>query len=238
MANRKIMGKNTVEEIIQASKERILTLYTSSKPLFDDYKQQGIHVRLVDRDQLTRLVSSDSHQGVVAEIRERAPLSLAQFLEDNEAKASSVILLLDHIQDPQNFGSILRVADCFGVDLIIYSNQRQVGITPIVSKVSMGASELLPLVAVGNLVETAKQLKEKGYWLTTTELSADAQSVYQFSFPNKWILAMGSEGEGVQKQLSRIADHRLMIPMKGKINSLNVATATSALLALYQSKML
>lgn len=235
MRSRKIMGKNAVFELFVYDKQRFLQIYTSSKDLLDFYTKEKIPSRLTDRTHLNRLVQSESHQGIVAEIREREPLFLATVLEQLEKKEHSLLLLLDHIQDPQNFGSILRVAECFGVDLVIYSTNQQVSVTPTVSKVSMAASEIVPMISVGNLRECAKFLQTKGYWLVGTTPEKKGNSLYDFDFPNKTVLLLGSEGEGVGKQLLDQLDYRIQIPMEGVLESLNVATAASACLAIYRA---
>ena len=138
--------------------------------------------------------------------------------------------MLDSIFDPQNFGSLLRSAECFGVDGVIWSKNRGCELTPVVSKASVGASELLPLLCVSNLAETMRKFKKNGFWIVTAEIGEEAKSLDSFDFPEKTLLIMGSEGKGVQKLLSKEADSKVYLPMYGQIDSLNVSQAASVLL--------
>ncbi|MCP5504641.1 MAG: 23S rRNA (guanosine(2251)-2'-O)-methyltransferase RlmB [Chlamydiales bacterium] len=147
------------------------------------------------------------------------------------APEKSLVLMCDAIQDPQNFGSILRAAECFGVDAVIYSTNRNVALTPVVSKASVGASEIVPLIPVSNLVDTLKKFQDAGYFSVATEISDKAEALDSFVFPEQTLLMIGAEGPGIQPLLSKKSDFHLYIPMKGSIDSLNVSQATAVLLS-------
>ncbi len=211
------MGKHCIEEVQKHSPNRILKLYSSRKGE-GEYRSAS---------ELSKLVGSDSHQGIVAEVKRREPLPLKTFL----AEEHSFVLMCDSIADPHNFGAILRAAECFGVDAVVYSKNRNVALTPVVSKVSMGASELVPLIEVSNLADTLKKLQDGGFWAVAAEVKEGAQPLGQFTYPEKTVLILGAEGRGVQPLLSKRADMSVYIPMKGQIDSLNVSQATAVLLA-------
>jgi 23S rRNA (guanosine2251-2'-O)-methyltransferase len=232
---RKIMGKNTVEEVTTYQSRRVVSITTSSKELLNDYQRKGFKVKLVEKQEMNRTLQSDSHQGIMAEVldEEHAFKDCIQALKQKER---SVVVLLDSIQDPQNMGAIMRACECFGVDWILHTKNRGTPITPVVSKVSMGGSEIVPRSTVSNGVDAIKKLQGEGFWIASLELSEKAESIYSFDFPDKICLVFGSEGEGVKSLMSKSSDFHLTIPMLGKIDSLNVSQASAVVLALLRAK--
>jgi 23S rRNA (guanosine2251-2'-O)-methyltransferase len=229
---RLIMGKNTVEELLRVSPDRIVTLYlVQGVTLQEPYNGPK---KSVSKGELTQLVSSDSHQGVVAAVQERGGQTLRQFCEAQKNREKSLVLILDSILDPHNFGAILRAAECFGADAVIYSKNRGVEITPTVSKVSNGATELVPLVKVSNLAECVATLQENDFHVIAAEAKEGSQSLQNVQFPKKCAIILGSEGKGIQNLLSKRADSHLMIPMLGQIDSLNVSQAAAVFLSFYR----
>lgn len=228
-----IMGRNCIGEVLKVDPERILEVYTCQKPGGDDLYHQLTHAKIKmtqrQKHQLAQMANSESHQSYVAKIKDRVWVLPKDFLSEDRYK--SVVLMLDSINDPQNFGAILRAAECFGVDLVIYSKNRGVDITPAVSKVSAGASELVPIACVSNLAETMKAFQKSGYWAMTADVSEGSQSLYEHEPSEKTLLVMGSEGKGVQPLLVKKCDFHIHIPMKGQIDSLNVSQATSVFLS-------
>ena len=218
---RYIMGKNCVREVLKASPERIKKIFVS-KPS-DEFKSATIK----DKDALTRLVDSDSHQGVVALVTERPTTKLKDFLAHTRDR--SLVVMLDSIYDPHNLGAILRAAECFGVDAVVWSKNRGADITPAVSKVNVGASELVNIIKVSNLAEAMKQFQKAGYAAVIADVGTGAESLNQFEFPDCTLLILGSEGKGVQRLIKERADHRVYIPMSGQIDSLNVSQAAAIL---------
>ena len=237
-ATRLIMGKHCIEEVIKSSPERIVRAYTSkeSSPLLADIQNHGIPIKLVSPHKLTDMVHSDSHQSIVVEVKEVDQHDFRHYVEGLALLDEAVILMLDSISDPHNLGAILRAAECFGVNCVIWSKNRGTDLTPTVSKVSVGASELVEIIRVSNLVETAKSLKEAGYFIITSEIDKRAIPIQEFSFPRKSVLVMGSEEKGVQRLLSQQADEKVYIPMGGSIDSLNVSQATAVFLSLVCKK--
>lgn len=225
------MGKHALEEVAKRAPKRFHKVYTHKKkdPLLTLLQEKGIRVQTASKLKLSALVQSDSHQGFVAEVHERDFFTPKTFLE--KAPEKSLVLMCDAIQDPQNFGAILRAAECFGVSAVIYSTNRNVALTPVVSKASVGASEIVPLIPVSNLADTQKKFQEAGYFSVATEISKKAQPLTTFSFPEQTLLIVGAEGLGIQPLLSKKADFNLYIPMQGAIDSLNVSQATAVLLS-------
>jgi len=233
-----IMGKNCLIEVFNKAPERILEVYTTHKmgsdDLYNTLQEDSIHITQVNKDKLFTLTNSESHQGWVAKLQGRRYINAKDFLAENEEKETSLVVLLDSIFDPHNMGAIIRTAECFGVDLIVYSKNRGCEITPVVAKTSSGATELIQISKVSNLAETIKLFQKEGYWAVGAELSDKSQDLYSFDFPEKTLLVMGSEGKGLQPIVSKACDFHVSIEMLGQIDSLNVSQATAVILSGYR----
>lgn len=233
-----IMGKNCIFEVLKKTPERIVEVYTAQKSKGDDLYaallEHRIPIKEVSKHDLTRMVSSESHQSYVAVVKQRKEPDLRGFLEHSREKKRSVVVLLDSIYDPQNLGAIIRACECFGVDLVVFSKNRGADITPAATKTSAGATELVPILKVSNLVETLKAFQKEDFWAVAAEARPHAQSLYTFEFPKKTVLILGSEGTGIQPLLSKTCDFYLSIPMLGHIDSLNVSQAAAVMLSSYQ----
>ncbi|MCH9613832.1 MAG: 23S rRNA (guanosine-2'-O-)-methyltransferase RlmB [Chlamydiia bacterium] len=216
MKSQWVIGKNSINEVIKASPERILEILTSG----DVAGYQGFKVRKVSKHLLSQMVNSDSHQGLVARVqaKENLPLSEAYF--------KNSLVMIDGIEDPHNMGAILRAVEVFGVEGLIYSKNRGCGITPTVTKSSVGASELVDIFQVSNLATTLQKLQKEGFEV----IVADMDGEDGFEWPEKWVLVMGAEGRGVQPLIKKKADRIASIPMMGRIDSLNVSQAAAVLL--------
>lgn len=239
-----IMGRNCIEEILKRDPSRIREVYLAE---FRDEASAGrgglrrsaireqvarlkVPVREVSRREMDSLVNSDSHQGVIARVAPRTFLQLDDLLELVRGSEEVSILALDEIIDPHNFGAILRAAECFGVDAVMWSKNRGAPLGPVVSKVSVGASELVPLCPVSNLHRALESLKEVGAWLAGATLAPDSTPLDTFEFPSKSVVVLGAEGEGIHQLLEKSLDFKVCIPMSGSIDSLNVSQASAVIL--------
>ena len=150
-------------------------------------------------------------------------VSLEQVIQ--HLSPSSLLLVLDGIQDPHNLGACLRTADAAGVEAVIVPKDRAVGLTPVVKKVAAGAAESVDLITVPNLSRSLKQLKEAGVWLLGTSGEAES-NLYQQEYFGPMALVMGAEGEGIRRLTAELCDYLVKLPMKGQVESLNVSVAT------------
>lgn len=193
-------------------------------------RQAGLPFAFESRMSLTRMVGGEKHQGVVAVVNQRIYNTLDELLMTLPQRAQSpLILLLDGLKDPRNLGAILRTAEAAGVDGVILPKHRSVGLTPVVSKTSAGASEYLPVVRVTNLTRTMEQLKSEGFWFTA--LDPAGQDVYTSAdYHRPMGIVIGEEGRGIRKNLLKHCDQRVSIPMRGRVQSLNVSVALGVLL--------
>jgi 23S rRNA (guanosine2251-2'-O)-methyltransferase len=238
-----VIGIHAISELLSHHPKKVIKVYSSLRQgssrkhsLIDLCVKMKVPVLFQTEDELTRLAGSESHQSFVAMVQNRIYLDAKPFLKSLESKEKSIVLMIDQIFDPQNLGSILRTAECFGVDGVVYSKNRGASITAAATKSSCGASEWLPLVRVSNLAETVTLFAEEGFDTVSSALEENSKNAFQFKFSAKTLLILGSEGEGIQPLILKRSDHLISIPMKGFIQSLNVAQACSSLLTLYNSQ--
>ena len=222
-----VFGLNPVAELVRASPGGIETLYVArgtqaADPLRATATASGVHVELVERSELEALTGGGHHQGVVARTKTPTPVHL----EDVLTNAPRLIGVLDGILDPQNLGAIVRAAEVLGAGAVVLPKDRSAGVTPAVVRASSGAVLHLPVAEVVNLVRALEQLKEAGYWIVG--LDAAGQSRFQ-DLPRfeRVALVVGSEGRGMRSLVTRTCDFVVAIPIRGKVASLNAATAAA-----------
>ncbi len=235
-----LVGKNSIIELLKAQPSRIKKIHCSldlgksyNSLLAELINQNSIKVLSQDKFALDRLAPNSQHQGVVAEITERKIYSLSEYL-NTARNQHELILILDQISDPHNFGAILRAAECFGVSAVLWSNVRNSGITDVVTKVSVGASELVNLIQVTNISQALKELKKNNFWIAATAIDEGAEPIQKFKFPEKTALILGSEGEGIKHILLENSDFKVYLPMYGQIDSLNVSQAAAVFLTYWR----
>ncbi|RHW45082.1 23S rRNA (guanosine(2251)-2'-O)-methyltransferase RlmB [Bombilactobacillus bombi] len=181
------------------------------------------------KTRLDELTNHGNHQGIVLTVTPFEYVDLAQLLQDLRGRNEEpFFLILDNINDPHNFGSILRTADAVGVNGIIIPKRRAVGVTSVVAKASTGAIERLPIARVTNLVQTIKQLKEQNIWIFGTDMNGT--DYRQWNARGAIALVIGNEGKGLSPLVKQQVDQVLTIPMIGKVQSLNASVATGVLL--------
>jgi len=140
------------------------------------------------------------------------------------------LLALDNVEDPQNFGQIIRTSECAGIDGIIFPKHHSAPVTETVLQVSQGAFVNIPLYEVTNLSQSINSLKKNDFWVIGIENSVDAKNWYEMQYSGKILIVVGSEGRGMRKKISNACDFISTIPMQGETNSLNVSAAVSAIL--------
>ena len=166
-------------------------------------------------------------QGIAVEFSGR----LTENILPSFKKSSDVCLLaLDQIEDPQNFGQIIRTADCAGVDGIIFPQHHSAPITHTVLQVSQGAFVNMPLYQLTNLSQGINELKDNGFWIIGLENSIDSKLWHEVDYSGKTVIVVGSEGRGIRQKTMNNCDFKATIPMRGKTSSLNVSAAVSAIL--------
>lgn len=188
--------------------------------------EQAVPIKWVPKQKLDTMSNQGVHQGLILAITPYEYLTLSELLE--QGKENPFYLILDNLEDPHNFGSILRTADASGVAGIIIPKHRAVGITPVVVKTSTGAIEHVPVARVTNLAQAIKELKEKGFWIFGTAMQGTPYS--QWNAQGSIALIIGNEGRGMSEGLKKEVDEMLTIPMVGHVQSLNASVAAGLLM--------
>ncbi|MEA2338201.1 MAG: rRNA (guanosine2251-2-O)-methyltransferase, partial [Thermoanaerobaculia bacterium] len=225
-----IYGVNPILEAIRSHPERIRYVGVAREEtarhqrLMGEAKRAGVAVRNLAGDQIDRLAGRGVHNGVVAEVSETAYADFDEVIEKDE---TSFVLIVDSITDPQNFGAILRVADGFGVDLVVIPEHDSVGLTPVAVKASAGASEWVQVAQVTNLSRAIETLKKGGYWIYAAAENGDRPDAIDFT--GKVAIVVGNEGKGIRRNVLEHCDRVVTIPMSGHVESFNVATAAAIL---------
>lgn len=191
---------------------------------------RGVAVETLRREELDRRAGTAAHQGVLCLCGEFAYASLEDIVANRQPVfPGSLVLLLDGIEDPQNLGSLIRSAHCFGANGVVIPRDRAAGITPAVIKTSAGAAGHIPVARVVNLTQSIDFLKEKGFWVYGADAGADTE-LGSARFEGDIGLVMGSEGKGIRPLVRKHCDNLVSIPLFGKVDSLNVSVAAGILL--------
>lgn len=228
----KIFGRNPVLEAIRSGREidKIFVKKGNAEgsliPLIRKAKERGIIISEIDRHKLDQMADGANHQGVIAFAATHEYMPLAELLA--QAKNPPFLVICDKITDPHNLGSILRTANCVGVDGVIIPKRNSVGLSSVVAKTSAGAIEYTPVAHVTNIAQTIDQLKERGYWIAGADM--DGEEMYRSNLTGAIALVIGSEGEGISRLVREKCDFLVKIPMSGDINSLNASAAAAVLM--------
>lgn len=225
-----VYGANPVLEAIRADARKVRFVAVAKENsarhqrIIAEAKQAEVSVRILPTSQIDKMAGRVVHNGVVAEVSEAAYVDFDDVVANDE---TTFVLILDGITDPQNFGAILRVADGFGVHLVIIPEHESVGLTPAAVKASAGAAQWVPVAHVTNLSRAIETLKEKGFWVYAAAANGDRAD--KIDFTGKVAIVMGSEGKGVRRNVLEHSDRTVSIPMFGHVDSFNVASAAAVL---------
>lgn len=229
----KIKGRNAIREALSSGTNIIKLMASNSSrdkvfnELIADAKRLGVKIQFVDNKLLDR--ECDNHQGLVAITSDFEYSSVEDILDVARQKNEpNFILILDGVEDPHNFGSIIRVAECLGVHGIIISKNRACPVTDTVSKVSAGAIQHVKIAKVTNINTEIERLKEQNVWVYACELGGEDLDTANLS--GNIAIVMGSEGKGVSALTRKLCDGVVTMEMHGKVNSLNVSVATGIVL--------
>ena len=192
-------------------------------------KQKRLVVSTVPKTKLDQLTDHQNHQGVALAVAAYQYADLDDlFANAAQKQEDPFFLILDELEDPHNLGSIIRTADAAGVHGSIIPRRRAVGLTSVVAKTSTGALEHVPVARVTNLVQTTKELKDRGVWLFGTDMKG--RDYRTWDAHGAVALVIGNEGKGISPLLKKNCDEMLTIPMIGHVQSLNASVAASLLI--------
>ncbi len=222
-----VYGKNVAKELLKSEID-IKRIYIdenfSEKEILRLIEKREIQTEKRSKDKIDLLVKATS-QGIVLDINDYNYKIFDDIKEDDDA---DFLVILDHIEDPHNFGAIIRTCECAGVDYIVIPNKRNSVINATVMKTSAGALINTKIVEVANLNNTIEKLKKLGYWVIGTD--ADGENYTEIDYKGKVALVIGSEGEGLKQIVRNSCDYIASIPLKGKTNSLNASVATGIMI--------
>ncbi|MBO5642592.1 MAG: 23S rRNA (guanosine(2251)-2'-O)-methyltransferase RlmB [Kiritimatiellae bacterium] len=236
-----IYGRNPVEEVLAAGRRTVTEIVLPPpsenedpqlERIRDEAHSRRIVIRGMDRTRLDKLTRNGHHQGFAIKTTGYPYVGFEEILRDAENDENATVVILDHLEDPQNVGSILRSACAVGVTGVIIPEDRACGITPAAVRASAGGSEYIKVAHVVNLPRAIKELKEAGFWVTALDFGEDARNYTDIDFSGRSALVVGAEGDGVSRLVRENCDFIASLPMPGGFESLNAGVATAV--ALYE----
>ena len=215
-----VFGRNVARDLLKNGKpikKVIIQEGFNEKDIFDLIKKNNLSVEIKSKKEIDNLIDG-VHQGIILSIPDY------QYNDIESSYNDEIIVLLDHIEDPHNFGAIIRTCEAAGIKSIIIPKDRQVQINSTVMKTSVGTLDNMNIISVSNLCYAIDKLKSHGFWIygTSLENSIDYRDV---NYDGKIAIVIGNEGSGISNVVSKKCDYLIKIPMYGKTNSLNASVA-------------
>ena len=221
-----ICGRNVAQEYL-INNEIINNIYLqenfSDQEVLRLIEKKKYNVKIVKKYELDKM-TKENHQGIILKVNDFKYSDLDSFTK----KDDSLVVLLDHIEDPHNFGAIIRTCEAANVDGIIIPKNRSVDVNSTVIRTSVGATKYVPVAQVTNIKSTIDKLKKDGYWIVGTDMNGTNYS--QIDYKGKTCIIIGNEGSGMARIVRENCDFIAEIPMKGKINSLNASVAAGIII--------
>jgi 23S rRNA (guanosine2251-2'-O)-methyltransferase len=237
-----LYGRNAVREALRAGRRSFQRLLVSAGAqeagtlgeVVKLAEKVGVAIDRVDRHELDRRLREANHQGVALECGDYPYVELEDCLSAAEERGEQVLMLmLDHLQDPQNIGTLLRTAEVVGTHGVVLPGRRAAEVTPAVVNASSGATEHLRIAVVGNLAQSIAAIQKAGVWVVGVEDDERAQDYDRIDLDMPLALVIGAEGAGLARLTRERCDFLIKLPMIGQIASLNAAVAGS--IALYHA---
>ena len=229
-----ILGINGAKSILQTERFHSINIdiliggpAEKSKSLMEMIFSSNLKHRFYEKKGFFQKYSEGRSQGIAVTFSGHI---VSQELPDFSNENNACLLALDQIEDPQNFGQIIRTAECAGVHGILFPRHSSASISNTVLQVSQGAFINVPLIEVTNLKNTFSELKGDGFWIVGLENSIKARPWYNIDYNDKTLIVIGSEGRGIREKVLASCDFKTTIPMQGITGSLNVSAAVSAVL--------
>jgi 23S rRNA (guanosine2251-2'-O)-methyltransferase len=214
-----VYGRQPVAELLRSRRRRALQIWATKDP--------GVPFRQATPDQLTARAGTDAHQGIVAEAEPYPYVGAAELL----GAERGVLVVLDEIQDPQNLGAVCRTAEVAGALGVVIPERRAAEVTPAVCKASAGAVEHLAVARVRNIADFLADAKTAGFWCYGAAAQA-ASNAFAVDWPERVALVLGAEGRGLRPRVAKACDELVSVPMRGRVDSLNVSSSAAVLIYL------
>lgn len=222
-----LYGRNPIHEALRAGRREVLRIWVTPAASAEPWLQglKGVQVTLGDADWIAARAGSDAHQGMCADVAPYPYADPGELL----ARPAPLIVALDEVQDPQNVGAIARSAECAGATGLVLPRHRSADVTPAVCKASAGAVEHLPVAHVRNVADYLREAKHAGCWVYGA--AADGTDFRRPDYGTDGVvLVMGAEGRGLRPRVREACDALVSIPLRGRVESLNVSAAAAVLL--------
>lgn len=226
-------GRNSVMEFLRAGKVRQIYLKSGRhderlQEILEEAKSRAVPIKEVEEEELDSMSGGVVHQGIAALLFPYEYQDMNAVIKKWEGK-DPIFILLDGVEDVRNLGAIVRTAECAGAACVLLPNHKSSPVTAAAMKTAAGAFAYLSVCRIGNIQQTLKYLKEKGFWVVGTDM--DGESLYyEANLKGPLVIVMGAEGKGMSPLTRRMCDFCVRIPMKGKVSSLNVSVAAALLL--------
>ena len=222
-----IEGRNPIKEALNSEKTTITKLCVAKgshdlQSIIDDARNKGIRIEFLDKQRLDNISETKHHQGIIA-FAENFKYSTVEEIINKKDNKPLFVILLDNIEDPHNLGSIIRVAECLGVDGIIIPNKRAANVNSTVIKVSAGATSYVKIAMVNNINDVIRDLKDN--FVTVCCADMGGESIYEANLTGDIAIVIGNEGSGVKHLTKKLCNKTIAIPQFGKVNSLNASVA-------------
>ena len=225
----RVYGKNVAKEILQKPntiKKAYIYENFNDNEILEQLKKAGIPCKFLDKKSLDD-TEEGNHQGIILEIDDYKYTFLDELLDRD------IIIILDHLEDPHNFGAIIRTCEAAGINSIIIPKDRSVKVNATVMKTSAGTLENVDICMVSNIVNAIKTLKDNGFWIIGTDM--EGTDYRKIDYKGKIAIVIGNEGKGLSRLTEENCDFVAKIPMYGTVNSLNASVA--AALVIYEAVM-
>lgn len=224
-----VYGKNVAKEILQnpkTIKKAYIYENFNDEEILNTLKKENISCKFLDKKALDN-IEEGNHQGIILDIEDYRYCYLDKFLDRD------IVVILDHLEDPHNFGAIIRTCEAAGINSIIIPKDRSVKVNATVMKTSAGTLENVDISMVSNIVNAIKTLKDNGFWIIGTDM--EGTNYKDIDYKGKIAIVIGNEGKGLSRLTEENCDFIAKIPMKGTVNSLNASVA--AALVIYEAVM-
>ncbi len=230
-----IYGKNPVKDLFNRDASQVKKIWVDRKrhqAFVNELEKNGVIIEDIKKLQYSSvgLTGQENIQGIIANIKDPKMYSLLELIKEVSVKDAPRLLILDQIEDPQNFGAIIRNAAAFDIDGIIYPNRGAVGLNSTVMKTSAGNWINVRLCETGSLNSVIKTLKDNFYWIASTSLDANSSMDELRDMNQPLAIILGNEGKGVRNSLNEKSDFKVKIEMNENVESLNVASAAAIIL--------
>ena len=226
----RVYGKNVALAVLQEN-TKVNNIYLSNhfkeEEIIRLIKKKNISYKIIDSREMDR-IESGLHQGIIMDIEDIKTYTLEEVIP-NINKDNALVVILDHLEDPHNFGAIIRSCEAFGVDAIIIPKDRSVPVNSTVYKTSVGTIEKVKIIKVANINNAIEKLKKNNYWIIGTDM--EGEDYTSIDYKTNIALIIGNEGKGISPIVKKNCDYLAKIPMKGTVNSLNASVACGVFLS-------